>query len=353
MKKILISHNGLLGDTLNAIPALTLIKKNYENSKIFYLYEENNKNNITGKNILINTNLVDEYLSYRSTKNIIIKIYEYINLAIKLKRINIDTVVILQEPHWPRKKVTFFKLCGIKNVYGPEGDAFRHPCNDTGELRTVPKMADSLIQQLKPIVKKIPDPNNADFFFPVSIEGKKKIEKLKSDYKVANKGFYVISPWSNMPAKRWPIDRYKNVIKSIREKYPKLLPIFVGGKEEERVCENLIKELKIGINFSGKLSIEESIELISHGLFFLGNDSGPMHMAAAKNIPCVAIFTARDNPGRWYPYGENHTVFRKWVPCEGCMLRECTENNMKCIKSIKEEEVYRACSSLIQKETVK
>ena len=64
--------------------------------------------------------------------------------------------------------------------------------------------------------------------------------------------------------------------------------------------------------------------------FYLGNDTGTMHMAVAAGIPCVAVFSSRDFPGNWYPYGNGHVVFRTPIKCEGCFLEKCIENEMRC-----------------------
>jgi ADP-heptose:LPS heptosyltransferase len=70
-------------------------------------------------------------------------------------------------------------------------------------------------------------------------------------------------------------------------------------------------------------------------------------MAAAVGVPCVAIFSSRDYPGRWYPQGEGHRVFRSQIECEGCGLVECIEKQMECIKRISANEVLDACREIL------
>jgi ADP-heptose:LPS heptosyltransferase len=53
-----------------------------------------------------------------------------------------------------------------------------------------------------------------------------------------------------------------------------------------------------------------------------------MHLAAAVNIPCVAIFSGRDAPGAWEPWGQSHRVLRHHVDCEGCMLDQDCPNKL-------------------------
>jgi ADP-heptose:LPS heptosyltransferase len=77
--------------------------------------------------------------------------------------------------------------------------------------------------------------------------------------------------------------------------------------------------------------------------FFVGNDTGTMHMAAAMGLRCVAIFSSRERPGLWYPQGEGHKVFRTTIECEGCGLVECLERGNECLNCIKVDDVLAAC----------
>jgi ADP-heptose:LPS heptosyltransferase len=76
-------------------------------------------------------------------------------------------------------------------------------------------------------------------------------------------------------------------------------------------------------------------------------------MAAAAGIRCVGVYSSRDYPGLWEPYGAGHTVFRTLVPCEGCMLEVCDMEHMKCILSIDVEQVLYACQRILEDETVR
>ena len=55
------------------------------------------------------------------------------------------------------------------------------------------------------------------------------------------------------------------------------------------------------VNLCGELSVRESAAVLRSARVFIGHDSGPMHLAAAVGIPCAAIFSARNPPGRWFP----------------------------------------------------
>ncbi len=80
---------------------------------------------------------------------------------------------------------------------------------------------------------------------------------------------------------------------------------------------------------------------------FVGHDSGPMHLAAAIGLPCVAIFSAHNKPGPWFPFGEGHRVIYHKVECYDCGLEKCERYAKKCIASITVDEVLEAATELL------
>ena len=81
---------------------------------------------------------------------------------------------------------------------------------------------------------------------------------------------------------------------------------------------------------------------------YVGNDTGTMHLAAAAGTACVALFSARDWPGAWYPYGVPQRVFRTALECEGCYLVACAERGNECLTRIGVGEVIDGCTDLLR-----
>ena len=87
--------------------------------------------------------------------------------------------------------------------------------------------------------------------------------------------------------------------------------------------------------------------LAEHVRVFLGHDSGPMHLAAAVQTPCVAIFAARNKPRVWFPYGRQHRVVYHRVECWGCGLETCIVEKKRCLTSITVDEVAAEVRALL------
>jgi len=118
--------------------------------------------------------------------------------------------------------------------------------------------------------------------------------------------FAILSPGAGWGAKRWPTERYGSVAKALAEHGVRTI-INYGPREED-----LAREAEAASEGAGKAvqcSITELIALTRRAKLFVGGDTGPMHLAAALQIPVVAIFGPTD-PARNGPYGTRNIVLR-------------------------------------------
>jgi heptosyltransferase-2 len=140
-------------------------------------------------------------------------------------------------------------------------------------------------------------------------------------------------------AKRWYPKEFAKVALELATRYD--IVIF-GGPDETDIAndiESILKksEVKNYKNLAGKTSIEELIEQISKLDLFITNDSGPMHLAAAFEVPTVCIFgpTKYKETHQWK--NPNEMIVKKDFKCMPCMKRECPledKENHQCMKSI-------------------
>lgn len=133
-------------------------------------------------------------------------------------------------------------------------------------------------------------------------------------------------------AKCWPRERFKELAKELAKRGKQV--VFFG----DRASKEWIGALG-GVNLAGATNLRELIGAIKLCDFFVTNDSGPMHIAAAVGTPLVALFgsTDKDVTG---PYGEGQTVIDKRVSCAPCLKRKCPID-FKCMKLISVEEVLK------------
>jgi ADP-heptose:LPS heptosyltransferase len=147
--------------------------------------------------------------------------------------------------------------------------------------------------------------------------------------------FMVACPGSKMPAKRWPVENYKEVFRRFLGEFPKACVVLLGSPAERAICEEIaaVEPARIA-NRAGDFSLDESAAVCARAVCYFGNDTGAMHVAAAMGKQCVAVFSARDYEGKWEPFGHGHVILRQDVPCKGCMLEECVNEGLRCLISL-------------------
>ena len=111
--------------------------------------------------------------------------------------------------------------------------------------------------------------------------------------------FAILNPGAGWGAKRWPAERYGRVARALAESGVSSILNYGPGEED------LVREAEAASQGAAKpmkCSIGELIALTRRARLFIGGDTGPLHLAAALQIPVVAIF-GPTNPARNGPYG--------------------------------------------------
>lgn len=149
-------------------------------------------------------------------------------------------------------------------------------------------------------------------------------------------------------AKRWYPKRFAQVIAAFASNYQ--ITLFGGPNEIEITQEIEQHLLTLGIknftNLAGKTNIKELCSLIGSCDLFLTNDSGPMHIAAAYQVPTVAIFGPTNHTETCQWMNEKSVIVRHEMECAPCMKRECPLGHHECMVSITAQEVIYALQSL-------
>jgi ADP-heptose:LPS heptosyltransferase len=112
-------------------------------------------------------------------------------------------------------------------------------------------------------------------------------------------GLAVIHPFASEPAKTWPADRFVETAHALRDQG--LAPIFIGGPKDDFTPF-------AGFDARPGQSLAETKQLLAHARLFLGNDSGPAHMAAAFGLPVIVLFGPSDARA-WHPWQTDYRLF--------------------------------------------
>lgn len=147
-------------------------------------------------------------------------------------------------------------------------------------------------------------------------------------------------------AKRWYPEKFAEVAIAYSEQYEIIL---FGGPNEVEMANDIETRLAgiSVVNMAGKTSVQELCAYIGGLDLFITNDSGPMHVAAAYQVPTVAIFgpTRHLETSQWM--NTKSKIVRHDMECAPCMKRECPLGHHECMKSIAPSEVIEAVKNLI------
>ena len=163
------------------------------------------------------------------------------------------------------------------------------------------------------------------------------------------------SPLKNHEKRRWPVEYFGELARLIIESSRDFHIMVFGGKDEEDLK---LKIIKMNAD-SGRItavttnSIRETAAIMKYCKIFVSNDSGLMHLAAAVNIPVVAIF-GPTNPAWVKPWMTKHKVVSLKLPCSPCFYYspkplKCVANlDFKCLKALTPGSVFNAFQELLE-----
>ena len=118
----------------------------------------------------------------------------------------------------------------------------------------------------------------------------------------------IVHPGSGSPAKNWPPDRYLELIARLRDD-GRDVRVLLGEVERERLPAVTVARLEAAATIARPDTLETLSSELQGGSAFVGNDSGPGHLAAMVGVPTLSLFGPTD-PARWSPLGPRVETLR-------------------------------------------
>jgi ADP-heptose:LPS heptosyltransferase len=163
-------------------------------------------------------------------------------------------------------------------------------------------------------------------------------------------GVLAMSIGGKAEVRDWGDENWRALLTELTTRLPGWGLFALGAPVEAARTSALLAAWKgPSLNLCGELSIRESGAIMERARIFIGHDSGPIHLAASVGTACAAIFSARNLPGMWFPYGEMHKVFYKRTECAGCELDICVEFKKMCITAVTVKEVVAAVLGMLRR----
>jgi heptosyltransferase-2 len=187
-----------------------------------------------------------------------------------------------------------------------------------------------------------------EFWFENEIE----YTPYKKNKSILSLDHITIAPGAAHRTKQLPIDTIINLLKILHEKYHCKFSL-VGGKNEivlgKMISENLNFEIT---NFCGKISLQKTAEIIDQSDLILTNDTGLMHIAAARQTPIISFWGSSVKDFGFQPFRTKYKIIEEdlWCrPCSHIGRSFCPLGHFKCMKQITVTEILESITELIQK----
>lgn len=135
-------------------------------------------------------------------------------------------------------------------------------------------------------------------------------------------------------SKRWPWRRFAELARNLRRARADSRLVFVAGPKELWLAVRMHEETgKIHPVIGPDLDLGRLAHVLAHLDLLVTNDSGPMHLAAALGVPCLALFGPTD-PRRTSPVGEGHRIEYSDRWCSPCFRRRCPLIHHGCMRDL-------------------
>ncbi len=152
-------------------------------------------------------------------------------------------------------------------------------------------------------------------------------------------------------SRRWGTDKYRELTKQLIADYG-FKVILIGSADDQKEGQDLAEatSTKNVVNLAGKTSLREVAAILSRAKLFIGNDSGPAHLAAAVGAPII-VLSGADNPSSTSPQTVRKSlIYLAELECISCVKNKCPlkgENHMQCMTGISVEMVMERVAELM------
>ena len=351
IKRILaIGGGGGIGDLLRALQELESLNYNFPHAKISLL-----ASNICSEILTLfpNKHIISEVIEYdpkRGHKSFLKKLF----LVLSLRKRHFDLTFFPSRGEGMRKEALMNFIIGATHRLG-------FIKGKVGSLNTIKlELRDDV-----PIIKQ-----NLDILAAANLKmrySEKTLEVPEKYLTEANEFLMLHTPNNTFPIislhpgalwyserRCWPIEKYVQLIKSIIDEFGAKV-VVVGTKEETLISETLNKNIKSPfiLNMIGKTTVVQTAAFIKVSHLFIGNDSGPFHIANFLNVPTIVLFGATSS-GQVVSSVNNCTIVSKNLSCSPCYLHypgiipDCKD--ARCLNEIEVEEVMNAVRKEIKRQ---
>jgi len=328
MNKILIVNVNWVGDVIFSSPIFKALKKKFSQSHIACLAVPR------VKDILESIPELDEIIIY-DEKGIHKDPFSKLKLIQSLKGRKFDAAFLLHRS-LTRALFVFFAGIPIRVGYAAKGRGIFL----THKVKSLAKGAHRSDHYLNVIESFGIPVTDRRCHLAVNAEAKRFVDEIfKKEGIGPQEPFIVLNPGGNWDLKRWPLDKFSQLIDRLYEEF-KLKIIIAGAKQDIELVDTIVQRARFKpIVLTGQTDLKQLMAMLAKADLVISADSGPLHIANAVGTKTIGLF-GPTRPEVTGPRGMGHSVIlQKDVGCnqEPCYNLDCPDNI--CMRSISVEEV--------------
>ncbi|MEA3280294.1 MAG: lipopolysaccharide heptosyltransferase II [Thermodesulfobacteriota bacterium] len=338
IKRLLIRSTNWIGDAVMTTPAIRAIRKNFPNAEISILAKP------WVAPLFESSPYVDNLLIYDSAgkhKGLAGKL----RLARELKKYRFDAAILLQNAI-EAAIIAFFAGIPCRIGYNTDARGFllTHPVPCTPQIKKIHQTG-YYLGILQGVGLKT---DGLELDLVVDKKYQKRSAEILEEHGISRKEMLVgINPSATFgPAKQWFPERYAALSDKIHEVFGARILLF-GGPGDRELGARISRMMQHPpVDLCGKTDLEEALALINMCNLFITNDSGLMHVAAALDVPLIAIFGST-NSVTTGPQSQRSKIVRVPIKCSPCLKPECPEGHLKCMDQIDVDMVFEAVRKIL------
>lgn len=328
LKKILIVKLGSIGDVVNTLPLVNVLKSGYPETELGWLIEPKSYPIVEGHRS------VDRFIIYQRGGGIAAA-----RRALEeIRAFKPDLVIDLQRI---LRSSFFAAFSGCRKRLSFD----RRRCKEFSWLFTNRKIhprdpsRHMVLQYLEFAGYLGLSFRDLHFRLPVSERDREEAERLLPGGFVDD-GFIALNHGAAKPANRWPERRWAELAELVIER-TKFALVLTGGPRDAargRSIAELVRNDRRLLNCTARTSLKQLGGLFLMARAVVSGDTGPMHIASALGTRTIGLFGAAD-PSRTGPFRHRDLVVSAGVACAPCGRRSC--RSMRCMDEITAEMVFK------------
>jgi ADP-heptose:LPS heptosyltransferase len=197
------------------------------------------------------------------------------------------------------------------------------------------------LEILKPLGIEAPQ---VEFQIPHRPDDVATVSRMLRDLHLQGIPFCVINPGAGWDSKLWPARRFGEVARALNDRHRIPSLVVWAGEREQLWAEEIVSVSGGRAVMAPDTSLNELAEILRHASFFLGSDTGPLHLAAAVGTPCVSMY-GPTRPSICGPYGQGHIALQEYYQDGTSRQRRGTDNS--AMQAISTDAVINACDQMV------